>query len=237
MSKSAGSTLFVSLILLVLATGPSVFADDVDTTLTGIYQRSHQAGLRLGVWSNQGETPPPLVEDEENFIYYRTDFSEASFYLEAYFSLRWHKLIQTEVSFGVVSRGDVTYVDELLDEARHGTLVIYPILGKLKLYSPVPLFGSFHPYVMAGGGFFYGRHDVQIVSTSTYLYSVFDDDSESGFSWVAGGGFDWPLADVIGLDCTFQYMPIDFSSDLIGIHDYSAFTISVGVKYLWQSKK
>ena len=237
MSKCAGKALLLAVFLCALAVSTAVSADDSDTTLTGIFQRSHQAGLRLGGWGNLGETPPPLVEDIENYTYYRTDFSEASFYLEGYFSLRWSRVIQTELSFGVVSRGDVTYVDELLDEARHGTLVVYPILAKLKLYSPVPLFGSFHPFVMAGGGFYFGRHDVQIVSTSTNLYTVFDDDSENGFSWVAGGGFDWPLADVVGLDCTFQYMPIDYSSELIGINDYSAFTITVGAKYFWQSKK
>ena len=51
-----------------------------------------------------------------------------------------------------------------------------------------------------------------------------------------GGGLDWPLASVIGLDLNVQYMPINFSNKLIGENDYSSLTITVGVKYLFSSK-
>ena len=61
--------------------------------------------------------------------------------------------------------------------------------------------------------------------------------SETTFDYVVGGGMDWPVASIVAMDFQVQYMPIDFSEELIGVRDYSSFTITVGVKYLFSFDK
>ena len=206
--------------------------------LTTHFIESHQAGVRLGGWSNLGGSPADSV-DVAPLAYYLTDFTEANFYLEGYFGFRFNRMLVGELSVGIVNRGDLTLRDDLLEESRIGTLLVYPILAKIKLYPLGMVANRFHPYIMAGGGLYYGRHDVQIVSSSSSFYTAFDEDSETTFDYVLGGGFDWPLASVIGLDLNVQYMPIEFSNALVDVRDYSSFTITVGVKYLFkpQGKK
>lgn len=196
------------------------------------FVRSHQAGVRLGGWSNLGSSPQDSVSVNA-FAYYLTDFKSASFYLEGYFALRLNRWLVGEASLGVVSRGDVTLRDEDIGESRIGSLLVYPILLKAKLYPTGVIGGRFHPYFLIGGGLYYGRHDVQIVSTSSAFYSAFDEDSETAFDYVIGGGIDWPLSSRVGLDLNVQYQPIEFSNGLIDVRDYSSLTITVGVKYLW----
>ena len=92
--------------------------------------------------------------------------------------------------------------------------------------------------VRAGGGIFYGRHDIQITTGWTAYYrSELGEDSETDFNYVLGGGIDWPVASVVALELSAQYMPVKFSGDLIGIRDYSSLTVTVGAKYLFRSMK
>ena len=123
---------------------------------------------------------------------------------------------------------------------------IYPILAKLKFFP----FGATNfcafssqrlnifPYLVLGGGFYYGRHDIQIATGyEAYIRQNFGEDSRTAVTYVLGAGFDWPLASVVALDFQAQYMPIEFSGDLVGIDDYRALTITVGVKYLMSKNK
>jgi opacity protein-like surface antigen len=196
----------------------------------------HQAGARLGGWSNQGSNPPPRL-DLPDGGYYLTDFGSSNFYLEGFLGYRLNRALMLEFSLGIVSRGDVTLI-ESDSGSSIGTMQIYPILAKLRIYPFGAHTGQFYPYLMAGGGIYYGRHDIQITTgASAYYRAALGQDSETDFNYVLGGGIDWPVASVVALELSAQYMPVEFSGDLIGIRDYSSLTVTVGAKYLFKSMK
>ena len=229
------------LVCLILSlTAPDVTAQSAgrDDPAREAYFASLQAGVRLGGWSNLGTRPPDRF-DLTTGEYYLTDFGEGNFYLEGYYAHRFNSSLMLEFSLGIVNRGDVIlveYPDTLSSSI--GTMQIYPMLAKLKFYPFGKRAPKFHPYLLAGGGIYYGRHDILITAGwDAYFRREFGEDSETRFSYVLGCGFDWPLATVVALDLQAQYMPVKFSGDLVGTRDYSSLTITVGVKYLFSAKK
>jgi hypothetical protein len=222
-------------VMLTVGLIGTALADSAEKTLVDQYVKSHQFGGRIGGWANRGGSPGDSVLVAP-LAYYLTDFQKTSFYGEAFLAYRLSPHFAAEISLGVVNRGEVVLRDDYLMQSEIGNLLVYPILVKAKLYPLGKAAVRFHPYVMLGGGVYYGRHDIQIVSaTGDYYYSVFEEASETTLSWVAGGGVDWPLASVVALDLQAQYMPINFSKALIDVKDYSSLTITVGVKYLFHS--
>lgn len=235
--RPAGRALtFGAVALLWLLLVIPVEAIDREPDKIDSYLKSHQAGLRIGAWANQGDTPADSVGTAEPFLYYLTDFTSGNAYLEGFFAYRINPYLAGEFSAGIVSRGDVTLQDDFLNQTSFGSMVIYPILLKARLYPLGASHTKFHPYIFGGGGMYYGKHDVQIIDNYAGLTADLDQSSETVFSYVVGGGVDWPLAEVIALDMQMQYMPIDFSKDLVGVRDYSSFTITIGVKYLFFAK-
>lgn len=224
---------FAALMLMAVApallTTTPVLAQDEDTR--PLFQRQHQAGVRLGVWANNGDSPPARTVDTANFIEQTSDINSASFYLEGYFGLRLTKMLMAEISFGLSNRGDIITRDTQYDINDVAALNIYPILLQLKVYAPPIMNGKLYPYIAAGGGIYYARNSIQV--TDEYYYAQFREASETDFNYVLGAGFDYVLASQIGLDFTAKYMPINFSDRLVGVKDYSALTITVGVKYLY----
>jgi outer membrane protein W len=202
-------------------------------SLSDTFARSHQFGGRLGGWANRGNSPGDSVKLSD-VAFYLTDFGNASFYAEGFFTYRMSPYLAAEFSLGFVNRGEVILKNEATRESFIGNLIVYPILAKAKVYPFGRADMRFHPFVMLGGGIYYGRHDVQIVSSASYYY-VFEEDSQTALGWTAGFGLDWPLASVVALDVAAQYMPIDFSTKLIDVNDYSSLTITIGVKYLFHS--
>jgi opacity protein-like surface antigen len=210
-------------------------AGKTETTLAQKFAHSHQLGARIGGWANRGVLPPDSFSFNGNG-YYLTDIGGGDFYLEGFFGYRFNRALMLEFSLGIVSRGDVYLVEPDDGGSSIGTVQLYPILAKLKFYPFAPTNWKLCPYVLAGGGFYYGRHDMQITTgLEAYYRSEFGEDSETDFNYVLGGGVDWPLASVIALNLNAQYMPIGFSSNLVGSNDYSALTITVGVTYLMSS--
>ena len=196
----------------------------------------HQAGARLGGWANRGGNPPDSFDLAVD-SYYLTDFGGGNFYLEGHLGYRLSRALMLEFSLGIVSRGDVILV-ESDGGSSVGAMQIYPILAKLRIYPFGAHTGRVYPYLMAGGGIYYGRHDIQIATGwSAYYREALGEDSETDFSYVLGGGIDWPVASVVALELSAQYLPVKFSGDLIGIRDYSSLTVTVGAKYLFKSMK
>ena len=232
--KRSGLFLAACLAAIVLVV-PAAVADGSIGVLAA-YTRSHQLGVRLGAWSNLGGTPDDSVS-VSSLSYYLTDFNEANFYFEGFFAYRFSSALMAEFSVGVVSRGDVTLHDEAYDDSYYGSMLVYPILLKLKFYPLGPVGGKFYPYLQLGGGLYYGKHNIQIVSSSSVFYYSFDEDSETTVNYVLGGGLDWPVARKFGLEFNMQYMPIDFSRELIGTCDYSSFTVAIGANYLFSPKE
>jgi opacity protein-like surface antigen len=226
------------LALVALLSLPALAIDQEPDKIT-VYQKSHQAGIRLGAWANQGDTPADSVgigsPADPFYFYYLTDFTSGNAYLEGFFAYRISPYFAGEFSAGIVSRGDVTLQDEALQQTSFGSMVIYPLLLKARFYPLGASHTSLHPYLMAGGGLYYGKHDVQIIANPSGLTADLDQSSETVFSYVLGGGIDWPVASVVALELNAQYMPIEFSKNLVGVKDYSSFTITVGVKYLFRA--
>lgn len=194
------------------------------------YAWRHQAGVRLGVWSNLGDIPPKAESDSG--YQYSADIKDASFYFEGYFGFRISPRFMAEISLGIVNRGDVIIEDEFGDQYI-GSLTLYPIQLRGKFYPLGSTSGKFYPYLMGGVGAYHGRHDIQF-TTDPYVIS---GNSKTSFSYALGGGFDYPVADLVGIDFNVTYMPIKFSEELFRVKDYQALTFTVGVKYLFQSPR
>lgn len=207
----------------------SVYAQTPDVVPTPLFERQHQAGVRLGGWANQGGLPPYEFTDP-NGGRVTTDINDGSFYVEGFFAYRFSSFTQGEVSFGFANRGNVTTRTSGLNDI--GTLNVYPILLQLKIYSPAPLMGKLYPYISAGGGIYYARNSVQI--SNDIYYVELRESSATDFNYTVGGGVDWPIASSVGLGLNVKYMPISFNDELLEVRDWSAVTISLGVKYLYQ---
>lgn len=193
---------------------------------SGFYARQ-QAGLRLGGWLNQGTLPTedPLI---------KTDVSNNSFYAEFYGAWRIFERGFLEISLGFANRGDASVVDTVTSSQFFGNLVIYPVLAQLKYYPPGFRQLSFKPYLEGGVGLYMGRHSVQFTDAR---YLGIQEATRTKFSYVFGGGFDWPLSQSIGLDFNTRYFPIKFGEELFTVKDFSAVTITVGIKYLFVPTK
>ncbi len=110
------------------------------------------------------------------------------------------------------------------------------MLIQAKLYPMASLKPKFQPYFTLGGGLYYARRNVQL-TTATFTNSGFEQETATKLGYSIGGGFDWPIANSIGLDLNFRYMPIEFSDPIVTVNDYTAFTLALGVKYLYSSGK
>lgn len=193
-----------------------------------LFNEKHQAGIRLGVWANNGESPTDSVGISE------TSFKDANFYFEGYFAYRLLPQAMLEFSLGIVNRGSVTFKEA--GATNVGNVLVYPVLLQLKLYPLASLKAKLQPYFLAGGGLYYGRRSLQFTTSSDVYYYGLAEQSGTDFNYVLGGGIDWPIATTIGLEAGVKYMSIEFSKGLQTIRDYDAVAFTVGVKYLYSSK-
>lgn len=226
------SRLLIIGLAVMVASTVSVQAADDDTVATELFLTQHQAGLRLGVWSNQGDLPP--VDGQLNQTgTFKTNIGGSSAYVEGFFGYRLSTYLVAELSLGTVNRGSVTLVDDSTGASDIGNLMIYPILLQLRLYTPRIPNTNLHPYLMAGGGMHYGRRNVQFSNSRVY-YANWQEETATNFNYIVGGGVDWPIAGSIGLDFTVKYMPINMS--LVVIDKWDALAFTIGVKYLYSPK-
>jgi opacity protein-like surface antigen len=209
--------------------------EETSPTSMDFFNSRHQVGVRLGVWGNLGDDPPNTDASVSNP--WETDFSSANFYIEGFVAYRFSRRLMGEFSLGLVNRGDATFVQFFSGSTQTdvGNLLVYPILLRLKVYPFVGAFGSFQPYVTGGGGIYYARHSIQFTNSGFATFN--NSDSETDFNYTLGGGFDYPIASVIGLELNASYFPIQFSNELATIDDYSGLQVTVGIKYLFDSTK
>jgi len=196
--------------------------------------RKHQIGVRLGGWINGGESPPALLLDTFNNPLMKTSIKDASFYFEGYYAYNLLPYTFMEFSLGIVNRGSVTLYDNISTDI--GNLLIYPILLQIKLYPLLSYDAKLQPFIGFGGGLYYGRRNIQFTNNS-YSYYNLNEDSKTDFNYTLSGGADWHLNNSIALDMQLKYMPIRFSNALVNVNDFKAVSVTVGIKYLYATKK
>jgi hypothetical protein len=186
-------------------------------------------GLRLGFWADMANAN--VVPD----ISVDADLPDAGFYTEIFLDYRLARPLMIELSMGVASRGDVVIIDA--DDKYVGTINLYPLLLQLKLS---PLSGrthSFHPFLLAGGGFVWGRQSIEFVSSVDFFYNPdIATKTETDFIGVVGGGFDLALSEQLGLSIVTKYHPVKFGDSLGGVSEYSGIAFSIGVSYFLHRK-
>lgn len=196
------------------------------------FKAQHQAGIRLGGWVNSGDTPLPYNTNGAQS--YQTDFKGGAFYFEGYVGFRFSPTLIGELSLGLFNRGDVNLRNNLLMDQFFGNLLIYPLLVRAKFYPLGATESRLQPYLSAGGGLYYARHNIQFYQSAAF-FSRFGTQSATSFEYTLGGGVDLPLSTKIGLDLNLAWMPLTFSKDLITIRNYDGLAITMGVKYLFST--
>ena len=217
---TAGLLLFC----LMLWTGAA--ADDSPSAAEGATDY-HMAGIRLGAWIDQGGK---TVNADIN-----TDLSDVNFYTELYYDHRLFPTLFMEFSLGIASRGDAVVIR---DDTRYiGTINVYTILIQGK-YAPLAgRLGKWSPFILAGGGFAFGKHNVDVISGYIDYYDYYDaQKSEVDIMGVVGGGLDLALSRHIGLNLITKYHPIKFGEELAGVRDFSGLSVSVGLTYFLYKK-
>jgi outer membrane protein W len=198
------------------------------------FLRQNQVGLRLGAWVNQGDRPPDSgdldIEGSNDGGSFTTNIKDNAFYAEFFYAYRLSRQVMLELAAGTTNRGSVTLANDNGSDV--GNLTIYPITAQARLYPFTgPMLGVY-PYLSGGAGIYIGRRTVQFTNSGTF-YSNWEEESGFDFTYAVGGGFDWPIASSIGLDVAAKYMPVNFSKSLLTVDDYQAFTITLGIKYLY----
>ncbi len=218
-----GLWLLVAVVMLIHAESP-LAGDSL------LFHHQHQTGARLGMWANSGESP---VAGDPNGTF-ETNFHDASFYIEGFLALRLSRPLMLELSAGVVNRGSVTFIQD--GATNHGNVQVNPILVQMKFYPLFTTSSRLQPYLLAGGGLYYGRRSVQFTTSSNIYYDI-REQTGTDINYTLGAGCDWPLGSTVGLEAAVKYMPIQFSKGLQTITNYEAVAFTVGVKYLYTSKK
>jgi hypothetical protein len=187
-------------------------------------------GLRFGVWIDQGGSHS--IMGDSLFA----DMPDAGFYTELFYDHRLLSFIMLEASLGIASRGDAVITS---GAARYiGAIYLYPVLAQIKF---MPLGGgksAVQPFISGGAGVVFGRQATDFVRTSDPFFDPYlGNKTESDFTAVFGGGVDLALSEQLGFNVTARYCPINFSSTLAGVKDYSGISFSLGIAYFLHRNK
>lgn len=210
-------------ILLVCFTGIGVAQGNqpADKLIESQYS---MVGLRLGFWADMGKdqlTPDISVD---------ADMPDAGFYTEFFLDYRLLRPLMLELSAGIASRGDIVIREA--DDRYIGTVNLYPLLLQLKLMPLAGYWRSIQPFVLGGGGFVWGRQNIEYISSvDPYYNPEITTRTEADFVGVVGGGFEIALSEQLGLNVTSKYHPVKFGGSIGGVRDFSGLSFSIGVAY------
>lgn len=223
MAKISAPRLLPVIAALIVMAGHAraVEKEPADKLLAAKYS---MAGLRLGMWVDQGEAGPVSGAT------FHAELTDAGFYTEFFLDYRLIRQLMLEISMGIASRGDAVIV--YADDSLFGTINLYPLLVQMKV---LPLAGKsrqLNPFLIGGGGVVWGRQNIEIIYSSDLFY---DPDAanrtEYDFIGVLGGGVDIALSEQLGLNITAKYHPITFGNTLVGVKEYTGIAVSVGIAY------
>ena len=192
------------------------------------FEDKNFAGARLGAWTNLGDKNTPSASE------FDMEFDNSSVYGEFFYAFRIAPPLAGEITLGLYSRGDVQYSSTTSTYV--GAVNLYPMFLSAKIYPFYKLDRlPFYLYFQPGFGFVYGSQDV-IDYNDYYYYEYYGyapSDTETKFTYILGGGVDWPIASNIGLTSSYKYMPVKFGEALAGVKDYSGWTLTIGVGYIF----
>jgi outer membrane protein W len=225
--KSAGT--LVAILLIIALLPPTAMSEGAPKSPLQSLRSKNQLGVRLGAWASQGEAPPASGSNSSTGESFHTNINNTNFYFEFYGSLRATDVLRGELSVGTVNRGSVTVQQGPFADV--GNLNVFPILIKARIYPLIMTSSRLQPHVAAGGGIYYARRNVQFTNNAFY-YTGLNEDSEVDFNYVLSAGIDYVASSIIAVEAQAAYMPISFSNPLVGVKDYKAVGITIGVKYL-----
>lgn len=184
-------------------------------------------GGRIGVWTNMGE------EDVSPDADYSLEFSEGSIYAEFFYGWRINRALCLEIQLGLYSRGEVEYFRN--SSKFIGSVNIYPIFLATKLY-PLYAFEKIpvHLYIQPGFGIVIGSQSV-VDYDVYYDYALVEQQTRAKLTYMLSTGLDWPVADQISLLFNYKYVPVKFGKPLAQLKDYSGWSVTFGVGYIFGS--
>jgi opacity protein-like surface antigen len=185
------------------------------------------AGGRIGVWTNTGD------EKASPDFQYSMDFSKSSICADFFYDLRLGRALCLDFQLGLYSRGDVEYKR---DSGKYvGSVNIYPFFVATKFY-PLYTFESMpiHLYLQPGVGFVIGSQNI-VDYDLYYTYDLIQQETRVGLSYMLSAGLEWPVADQIALLLNYKYVPVKFGSPLAQLKDYSGWSVTFGIGYIFSS--
>jgi len=184
-------------------------------------------GGKIGVWTNLGDED--VLPDSD----YSLEFSKGSIYAEVFYDWRINRTVCLEIQLGLYSRGEVEY---FRDSSKFiGSVNIYPIFLTTKLY-PLYAFEKMpvHLYIQPGFGIVIGNQSV-VDYDVYYDYALVEQQTRAKFTYMLSTGLDWPVADQISLLLNYKYVPVKFGKSLAQLRDYSGWSLTFGVGYIFGS--
>lgn len=191
------------------------------------FPQKNFAGARIGAWTNSGDEAAPTDSP------FSMEFDNSSVYGEFFYAIRVAPPLAVEISLGLYSRGDIQYSSSTATYV--GAVNLYPMFLSTKLYPFFKLESlPIYIYAQPGLGFVYGSQSV--IDYNDYYYTYYGytaENTETKFTYMLGGGIDWPIGTNIGLTMSYKYMPVKFGQPLAEIKDYSGWTLTVGAGYIF----
>jgi opacity protein-like surface antigen len=214
-------TLLLSVILILCFALPGL-AIEKRLSEPNDFSTTSMLGLRLGAWMTD-------INESLQDAGFGNDFSDAGVFAEFWYDLRLTRALMFEFSAGASSLGETTV--RTTSGRAIVDLSVFPIMAQIKISPVTVAHARVFPYLTGGAGLIVGRNSLRGVTDFDVLYE-FNEQSEADLNWTAGGGIDIVVADQIALNISAKYFQVDFGDGLLGINDYSAFTVAAGASYL-----
>ncbi len=192
-----------------------------DYAYAGPFAKRDMAGGRIGAWVNTGDEGTVTgINGVQQTV------SSANLFAELFYSHAFSNFFRADVGIGVSNRSDITATTNTFT----GGINIYPVQLGLRVY---PLggtgLGKLYPYVLGGVGLYIGSQ-----TGSSFRSLGIASSTATDLNYVVGGGIDIPVASTIAIATSAKYYQIDFGSDgFLGLQNYSGYSITAGVAYLF----
>jgi opacity protein-like surface antigen len=185
------------------------------------------AGGRIGVWTNVGDANVSADSD------YSLEFAKSSICADFFYAWRLNRALCLDFQLGLYSRGEVEYKR---DSGKYvGTVNIFPFFAAAKFYPLYKLESiPIHLYFQPGIGFVIGSQSV-VDYNVYYGNNMVQQETRASITYMLAAGIDWPVADQISLLLNYKYVPVKFNSALAELKDYSGWSLTFGVGYIFGS--